>query len=316
MSTGYVDIHVHCVPRDGGVRFHGWRRLLANWLGRRSGTQGRTGPEAARAYMERLASQVKASKHVTRVVLLALDHAHDTQGRPRIEMQGFAVSHEDVQAWCREVPDLFLFGASVHPHRADALEALEQAAAEGAVLVKLIPNSQGIDLADQRHRRYFCKLAELHLPLLVHTGAEFVLPAQNQTWGDIRRLRPALDEGVTVIAAHGGSSGLFFNASALRHYAELLRAYPNLYGDTAALALPNRLGALLWWRDHAEWTDRLLFGTDYPLPVTTCFCRPWLSSAEYAQLTDSGNPFDRMAILLEALKIHIDPHSFYKLASC
>jgi len=25
--AGYIDLHVHCMPRDGNVRFRGWRRL-------------------------------------------------------------------------------------------------------------------------------------------------------------------------------------------------------------------------------------------------------------------------------------------------
>jgi len=131
-----------------------------------------------------------------------------------------------------------------------------------------------------------------------------VLPAQRQAWGDLARLRPALDAGVTVIAAHGGSSGWFFNQHTLRRYVDLLADYPNLYGDTAALGLANRMGVLLWWRSHPEWSDRLLFGTDYPVPLSIAAWRPFLSRFGYARLTETTNPFDRMAVLLDALGIH------------
>jgi predicted TIM-barrel fold metal-dependent hydrolase len=68
------------------------------------------------------------------------------QGKTR-----FSVSNDEVLAWCRKSPGTFLFGASVHPHRHDALEALEWCAQQGAVLIKWLPNYQGIDPAARRH---------------------------------------------------------------------------------------------------------------------------------------------------------------------
>jgi hypothetical protein len=309
MNGGYTDIHVHCVPRDGAVSFRGWRRLLAPFLVRSADSRG-SGPQAARRYMDHLAERLRTARHVRRAVLLGLDHAHDANGNPTDHLQGYTVPDADVRAWCEEAPDLFLYGASIHPHRPGALDALEQAAVQGAVLIKLIPNSRGIDLAEGRHQPYFRKLAELGLPLLCHTGAEWVLPAQRQSWGDLARLRPALDAGVTVIAAHGGSSGWFYNQHTLGRYADLLASYPNLYGDTAALGLINRMGVLLWWRKHAERVGQLLFGTDYPVPVMAAAWRPWLAEADFRRLTRETNPFDRMALLLEALGIHSSVQGF------
>ncbi|WJW76813.1 amidohydrolase family protein [Thiohalobacter sp. IOR34] len=297
------------------MRFRGWRRLLLPWLARNAAVQG-SGADAARAYMDRMAGYLRAARHVRRAVLLALDRAYDAQGVPSSRLDGFTVSNGDVRAWCNEDPELFLFGASVHPHRQDALDALQRVADQGAVLVKLIPNSQGIDLADPRHRPYLRKLNELRLPLLCHTGIEIVLPTQWQAWGDLDRLRPALDAGVTVIAAHGGSSGWFHDRPSLRRYAALLAAYPNLYGDTAALGLVNRMGTLLWWRDHAGDFGRLLFGTDYPLPLSVPAWRPFLAAADYRRLKRTGNPFDRMVLLLEALQIRPPEDGFEVLLRC
>lgn len=300
--NGYIDFHVHCVPRDGAVRFTGWRRLVADWLASTAGVRG-TGPDAAWAYMERLAQRLREAPGVSRCVLLALDPAYDGKGRRIPRMDGFSVSNADVRYWCRQWPGLFLYGASVHPHRRDALEALDRVAEEGAVLVKLIPNSQGFDPTAGRHRAYFRRLAELGLPLLCHTGAELVLPVERQAWGDLRRLRPALEEGVTVIAAHGGSSGLLFNGLTLRRFERMMERYPNLYGDTAALGLFSRMGVLLWWRRQPQWFDRLLFATDYPVPVSVTAWRPFLEQAAFDRLRRTSDPFQRMVVLLEGLGI-------------
>jgi hypothetical protein len=308
-ESAYTDIHVHGVPRNGKIQAHGWRRALFALAAMRSGAHG-TGPEAARAYTENLARYLHSSRYVRRAVLLALDQAYDEQGTPHQAMTGFYVSNEDVLAWCREEPEVFLFGASIHPHRRDALEALERCAEQRAVLVKWLPNSQGIDPADRRHLPFYQKLAELGLPLLCHTGFEFALPAIHQEYGDLERLRLVLEQGVIVIAAHSGSSGLFINRRALMRFEQMLHRYPNLYSDTAALALPNRMEALLWWRNHPELFNRLLFATDFPVPFWTL---PWLlflPRADYIRFAREHNPFDRMAVLLKRLGVYPSPDGF------
>ena len=310
-ENAFTDIHVHAVPRNGKVQAYGWRRALFALAAKRSGTQG-TGPEAARTYTETLVRHLRRARHVRRAVLLALDQAYDEHGRPLTAMTGFYVSNEDVLEWCREAPEVFLFGASIHPHRRDALEALERCAEQDAVLVKWLPNSQGIDPADRRHLLFYQKMAELGLPLLCHTGFEFALPAIHQVHGDLERLRLALEQGVTVIAAHSGSGGLFINRRALRRFEQMLRCYPNLYCDTAALALPNRMEALLWWRNHPELFNRLLFATDFPVPL---YALPWflfLHHADYIRFAREHNPFDRMALLLKGLEVY-PPHDGFEL---
>ncbi|MBW1670459.1 MAG: amidohydrolase family protein [Deltaproteobacteria bacterium] len=308
-ESAYTDIHVHAVPRNGNIQAHGWRRALFALAAKRSGAHG-TGPEAARTYTENLARYLHSSRYVRRAVLLALDQAYDEQGKPHQAMIGFYVSNEDVLAWCRDAPEIFLFGASIHPHRRDAIEALERCAEQGAVLVKWLPNSQGIDPADRRLLPYYQKLAELGLPLLCHTGFEFALPAIHQAYGNLERLRLALEHGVIVIAAHSGSGGLFINRRALTRSEQMLRRYPNLYCDTAALALPNRMEALLWWRNHPEFFNRLLFATDFPLPL---YALPWslfLPHADYIRFAREHNPFDRMAELLKGLGVYPSPDAF------
>ena len=309
----YTDIHVHGVPRGGMTDVSGWRKHLLGLFARQAGTRG-TGPEAVQPYMDTLIRNLRRSRYVRRAVLLALDKVYDTQGAPQPgKKRRFAVTNEEVLAWCRTAGDVFLFGASVHPHRHDALTALEWCQQQGAVLVKWLPNYQGIDPAARRHLPYYRKLVELGLPLLCHTGFEYALPTVDQDFGRLERLLLPLEQGVTVIAAHSGSSGNFFNRSAMHRFARVLHRFPNLYGETAALSLPNRMGALLWWRGHPELFDRLLFATDFPMQLWTPLWRPFLGRHDYARLAGEKNPFDRMALLLKGLAVRPLPDGFETL---
>lgn len=312
MNSSYTDIHVHAVPRVGYTE-HGLRERAIFRLLRQAGGLTPAQDDPATAYMAILEKRLRASRFVGRAVLLALDAAHDNHGRLDTRHIGFSVPNDDVVAYCQQQPDIFLFGASVHPHRPDALEELARCKALGAVLIKWLPNSQNIDPADRRHIPFYRKLVELRLPLLCHTGIEVVLSITRQSLGTISRLRLPLDMGVTVIAAHGGSSGLVWNHRTQREYVAMLRTYPHFYGDTAGLGFPNRMGALLWWRDRPDLWDRLLFGTDYPVPFYAPLWRPFLTNETYAALAAEHNPFDRMALLLEGLGLRLKPESFTRM---
>jgi hypothetical protein len=305
----FIDIHVHGVGRQGMADVSGWRQWLFTLFARQTGTRS-IGPESVQPYMDSLIAHLQHSHHVRRGVLLALDKIYDTQGAVHQGKTRFSVSNDEVLSWCRKSPDTFLFGPSVHPHRHDAIEALEKYAQQGAVLVKWLPNYQGIDPADRRHLPYYRKLIALGLPLLCHTGYEFALPAFDQNFGRLERLHLPLEQGVTVIAAHSGSAGNFMNRAAMQRFGKALQRFPNLYGETAALALPNRMGALLWLRNHPELFDRLFFATDFPMQLWTPHWRPFLTSRDYRLFVQEPNPFDRMALLLKGLNIRLRPDGF------
>ncbi|MGH8515191.1 MAG: amidohydrolase family protein, partial [Gammaproteobacteria bacterium] len=154
---------------------------------------------------------------------------------------------------------------------------------------------------------FYRALARLKLPLLSHVGYEFSLVGHDQSAGDPERLRMALDEGVCVIAAHGCSHGLFFPEPHLKTALEFVRGYPHFYIDASALTLPNRARMLFLLRRRPELHDRLLFGTDYPLPVLPypALGRGFLRAAK-------ANYFDRQAAVLESLGIRFKDFSAIK----
>ena len=132
------------------------------------------------------------------------------------------------------------------------MEEFYRVAEEGAVLVKVLPNSQQFDPSNPAYKPFWKALAQRKIPLLSHVGYEFSLWGKDQSVGDPARLRNALEEGVTVIAAHGASFGLFFYEKYWSTLVELVRRYPHFYWDASALSLPNRAGMLLRLRLHSK----------------------------------------------------------------
>ncbi len=109
-------------------------------------------------------------------------------------------------------------------------------------------------------------MAEARLPLLAHTGGEHTVPEVNPALADPRLLGLPLECGVTVIAAHCGTKSGVFDPDYFDAWAEMLREFPNLYGDISALVSLNRSGHLRdCLRDEIE--PRILHGSDFPVPV-------------------------------------------------
>src|SRR5207248_2181200 len=173
----------------------------------------------------------------------------------------------------------FLAGVSIHPARNDALNELERCVSRGAVLMKCLPNCRNIDTSDRRYIPFWKKMAEARLPLLAHTGGEHTVPVVNEKFADPKLLRTPLECGVTVIAAHCGTSSGIFDVDYFQDWVAMLREFPTLYGDISAMVSWNRCGHL---KDcHLpEIERRVLHGSDFPVPVLGH--RLWLNgSFEY-----------------------------------
>ena len=277
-----IDCHVHlyCESQVSGGYFRPdlVRRIGERIQSRRLGIpRARDAVEQERLYVETLARYVESSE-LDRAVLLAFDEIYDENGARDPGRSRYFVPNDFVRAVCRDRPDRFLFGASVHPHRRDALDALERVKEAGAVLIKLLPNSQGFDPADPVLRPYYLKARELGLPLLVHGGYEHTIRPLNQSYGDPERWRSALLEGCTVIVAHGGSAGRFHRKETMGAFLRLLEEFPNCFGDTSALTNLWRtpyLKQLLSPEGLEERYSvalenpfsRFIHGSDFPVPI-------------------------------------------------
>ncbi|MEE9614290.1 MAG: amidohydrolase family protein [Thermodesulfobacteriota bacterium] len=313
MTTPLTDIHIHAPPFEGPggpeiLRPTPLENLFSAYLKRRLGISS-TDPDPNGTYLKNLARDIRNSESIEKGVVLPMDGVYDAKGELDRERTRFMVSSDTVFDSIKPYPEL-LPGASVNPLRKDAIDDLERCAERGAVLVKVLPNTQGFDPSDKSLKPFWKKMADLGLPLLSHSGYEFALPVVDQSFGDPARLLPALEEGVTVVAAHGGSTGILVYEKYTDTVRGLLRGHPNFFLDLSATTLPTRAGMLLGLRDMPEAKGKLLFGSDYPVPA---FTFPFIFSMPPGTLlTIRGekNLFDRLFALFSALGLELSDGPF------
>jgi predicted TIM-barrel fold metal-dependent hydrolase len=289
-----VDIHMHVVGHgDGGTGCYmaPYMRRSFSYLSlvRMLGVAG--ADDFDRAVRERLVGWIRSSG-LDAAVLLAQDAVHDERGRRRLERSSFYTPNDYVAAICRDEPGL-LFGASVHPARRDALAELDRCVELGAVLLKVHPVLYGIDLRSPACRRVWRHAASLGLPILVHTGVINALFPKKRYAGDPARLRPLLDEGATVIAAHAGRATPLSPPAYQTVLRRLMEKYPRLYTDTAALAQSFMAHVLRRLLRDPFWCSRFCHGSDFPVPPLV---DPWtakLGIGECLRFLRDSNPVRR-----------------------
>jgi predicted TIM-barrel fold metal-dependent hydrolase len=230
-----------------------------------------------------------------------MDGVYGQAGRLDKAQTEFLIGNDYLLSIVRKYPKEFLAGVSINPQRRDAIDEVHRCAEAGAVVVKVLPNAQQFDPANPNYKPFYRALAERKLPLLSHVGYEFSIIGKDQSMGDPDRLRLALDEGVTVIAAHACSYGLMVYEKFLSTFQEFATRYSHFYADVSALTLPNRLRMLLHLRHHPELQDRLIFGTDYPLPVFHLAAWGRVGFRPLREMIRTRNRFDRQVLVCRGL---------------
>ncbi|NVJ67385.1 MAG: amidohydrolase family protein [Gammaproteobacteria bacterium] len=211
-------------------------------------------------------------------MLFAFDYHHNDKGQAVKELSTFYVPNEYPAKLAQQNPDKFEWAASIHPYRADAIDALEQAKTQGAVGVKWLPPAQNMDPMSARCDAFYRKLEELDMALICHAGTEkAVKGSDTQELGNPLRLRRALDQGVKVVVAHcatlGENEDLDKTSKPMTDSFELFKRLmseyqENLYGELSATLQINRSPEKLKYLiENQEWHSRLVNGSDYPLPA-------------------------------------------------
>ncbi len=318
MSGEIIDVHVHFgAPKDEdsgcywseefekGIAFFAMR-LVTNSL---------FGKMTVQRIKKHMLGVINGSKHVNKTVLLALDQVYDENGNVcRDKKTHLYVPNSYLIRLARENSRI-LFGASIHPYRTDWEDELQYSLENKAVLCKWIPSSQQIDLMHPKCLPFYEKLAEHKLPLLCHVGPEAAIPPfdkQSQELNSPRFLRPALDAGVTVIAAHAALPLFPPPFQSDRFYRELIALFHEmesknwrLYADLSAINLGPRNLYIDKIKEDIP-PQCLIFGSDYPIPILDISQKPHLSIwhwlKHFFQTILIKNPLDKNYILIKNME--------------
>jgi hypothetical protein len=264
---------------------------------------------------EHLLGVISASTFVSKSVLLAMDQVYDEAGKAHPGKTHLHVPNRYIAELARENPRV-LFGASVHPFRGDWREELDFCLENKAVLCKWIPSSQVINPSRQKLVPFYKKLADHSLPLLCHAGPEYAIPASLELYNELNNpdlLRTPLGEGVTVIVAHCAMP--YFGTLDKPVYAQYFEKFLhlmdqadargwNLYADLSALCIPTRSEYVARVLDRVP-AQRLLFGSDYPIPLTElCYHKGksfWGRLIFLVKMALTENPLDKNYHLVKGM---------------
>ncbi len=153
-----------------------------------------------------------------------------------------------------EHPHTFIGLGALHPDCPDMAAEVQHLKALGLHGVKLHPDIQAFQLDDPRNHPMYALCEQEGLPLLLHTGDS------RYDNSNPNRLLPVLKAypGLTVIGAHLGGYSVWEEA------VEQLAGIPNLYVDCSSCFWKlSKADARRFIRAYG--TDRVLFGSDYPM---------------------------------------------------
>jgi mannonate dehydratase len=232
------------------------------------------------SYIERTHNLLDGMRPGAKLLLFAFDYHHNETGEIVKKNSTFYLPNDYAAKTAKLHPQYFEWAASIHPYRKDSVEALEHAVKDGARAVKWLPAAQGMNPASPLCDHFFDAMARHNLPLITHAGEEkAVHGGDTQSFGNPLLLRRALDHGIRVVIAHcaslgqdrdldKGANGPYVNSFDLftrmmddAKYGRLLQ------GDISAVTQRNRSVAVLKnIIQRSDWHDRLLNGSDYPIP--------------------------------------------------
>ena len=255
---------------------------------------------------KKLSANISSSKTIKQAVVLAMDAYVSNTGELDKKNTHIYVPNTYVKQETDKYSNL-LYGASINPNRKDAIQRLQQAKKDGALLVKWIPSIMNIDPADQKHIPFYQAMKELNIPLLTHTGMEKSFASAKDELADPMRLQLPLSLGVKVIAAHIATTGKSQGEDNFQRILKMFDSYPNLYADISSLTQINKLNFLKKALADSRLKGRLLYGTDWPLQFFPIIS-PWyhinhMSLADAWEASGIKNQWDRDVAIKVALGV-------------
>ncbi len=254
-------------------------------------------------YEEVLVGQVKGSG-LTKAAVLGQDAVYDRHGKVDWDRTSFYVPNDYIFIVAARHSEIMIPCPSINPNRADAIEELVRCREKGARLLKIHPPTQGVDVADLKHTKFFRCCSELDMIVLVHTGHEHSAPVIDKNLAAPHRLELALEQGCTVVACHAGTGWISDSPDQLPEFVSLLKRYPKLWGDTAVLGTAQRVRDVERLLENKELVcSRLLHGSDFPFPAAPGAFAARIGEAAANHIAAEANFLKRDFDLKEALGI-------------
>lgn len=304
MNPPRIDCHVHLAGQgtDGSecwVSPAFTRRMTYRLLRLRH--RPRDAGHADAEWAAELAERVRRSE-LDYAVALGFDGVYDRAGALDLARSQMIIPASWVLEVCRRHPAL-LPGPSVNPHRRDALDALEEAIEGGAVLIKWLPATQDIDPGDRSLGRFYRRLAETGIPILVHSGGSEQTFAQvSPDLKDLRRILFPLEEGVRMIVAHTAAPVTYArDPDQVPMLRRMLERFEHLWVDNSGISNPSRFAHLPRFARDAQLVERTIHGSDFPVPSNAFYYARQLGSREVVRLERIRNRMQRDIELKRAL---------------
>ncbi|KAF2077187.1 hypothetical protein CYY_001508 [Polysphondylium violaceum] len=237
-------------------------------------------------YMYRLVSLVRNLRRFSypfgKHMLCSIDQRYDYSGEALPNLTGYYVPNDYLFDIVNDYKDLFTPCISIHPYRKDCVDELIKYAVLGVRYVVWSPISMGINPSSELCDDFYETLIQNDMILFIHTGDEHVLvdaPESDNKWGNPLLLRRPLNLGVKIVAVHSGGEGksqdidekyphpLVPNINLFLRIMHEPRYTNNLVGDISGIVAHGRVDSIIPLLDHQNIHNRLINGSDYPLPA-------------------------------------------------
>jgi predicted TIM-barrel fold metal-dependent hydrolase len=299
-------MHVHLLSSK--VKFDRfYDKIAISFFARRLGSSaGKLLKNPYEEYVNTLIKSVRGSNRVEKIVLFGIDEKIDESGNLLHKDNTVCATNEDVMSVYSKNQDVIIPFFSINPLRADAAKLIDRYAKAGFKGAKFMQNYWEIDTNNPAFASYYEKLKEYNLPVVFHIGSESSLPS-NKTYESLKMIEQPLKLGVKVIVAHMALSyePLKIGRALRRNpkyfpqeyhtLLEMLESYDNLYADISAILTPVRAKVLKHLSSHFKVHDKLLYGSDYPVPFSIMINSYDLPLIKRLKLVFEKNPFDRYA---------------------
>lgn len=261
------------------------------------------------AFVDAYINNIKTSQYVKKSVVLPVDAKIDLNGKEISRDKTVCSSNEDVLREYKKYPNEIIPFFSVNPNREDALDLIDKYASQGFKGAKFLQNYWDIDINDKRYVPYFEKIKSYDLPIIIHTGGEHAIES-NPIYEKVEVANSAIEVGCKVVLAHFGvnmfmeqrltklHNNFSFESSKFGEdyfkTIEYLEKHENVYADLSAIIAFFRTKVVEdLAKNQKHIHDKLLFGTDYPVPYSIMLSYNSLGFKERLDLEKIENPLDR-----------------------